>query len=258
MRPCCKQDRTGPWLQNTWQIGVRGCVMGSFNHSVFFPYLVRNGLQYLGKELVLYGKLSVIRIKSMVNSSHPIQRHIPISLFPQGRVLKNLNARQSENVIEFLLNPFSFFLSLFRVIKRSGKQEWLRSWAVVVSWPWSSNLVYNERPQWAITNKATLYRIILSLEKTPPFFPLFFLRGGGVFTQAICEIADVNRVPVYNCINYFCLFFLRQLKRCWQITLLSNFTTHDRHTEAGVPTPPDVCTQASRKIIRDVYAEIQI
>ena len=71
----------------------------------------------------------------------------------------------------------------------------------MVSWPWSSNLVYNGRPQWAITNKATLYRIILSLEKTPPFFPFFFLRGGGVFTQAICEIADVNRVPVYNCIR---------------------------------------------------------
>ena len=28
--------------------------------------------------------------------------------------------------------------------------------------------------------------------------------------------------------------------------------------EAGVQTPPDVCTQASRKIIRNFHAEIQI
>ena len=53
-------------------IGVRDCVIVSFNHSVFFLYLVRKGLQYLGKDLkfyesVLYGKLSIIRIKSMVN-----------------------------------------------------------------------------------------------------------------------------------------------------------------------------------------------
>ena len=46
---------------------------------MFFLYLVRNGLQYLGEDLkfsesVLYGKLSVIRIKSMVISS----THIPV------------------------------------------------------------------------------------------------------------------------------------------------------------------------------------
>ena len=46
-------------------------------NSVFFFSLVRNGLlQYLGKDLkfyepVLYGKLSIIRIKSMVISAHP-------------------------------------------------------------------------------------------------------------------------------------------------------------------------------------------
>ena len=49
-------------------------------NSVFFFSLVRNGLlQYLGKDLkfyesVLYGKLSIIRIKSMVISAHPEKR----------------------------------------------------------------------------------------------------------------------------------------------------------------------------------------
>ena len=46
--------------------------------------------------------------------------------------------------------------------------------------------------QWAITNKATLYKIILSLWKGAPvlsvfFYFFYFLRGGDVFTQAICE-----------------------------------------------------------------------
>ena len=60
--------------------------------------------------------------------------------------------------------------------------------------------------------------------------PPFYFEGRRRLYTGYLWIADVNRVPVYNCINYFCLFFLWQLKRCWQTTtLMSNFTTQDRH-----------------------------
>ena len=51
--------------------------------------------------------------------------------------LEKLNARQSENFLEFVQNPFfsSFesIVSSFIITKRSGKQEWLCSRVVVVS-----------------------------------------------------------------------------------------------------------------------------
>ena len=54
-----------------------------------------------------------------------------------GKLLCKLNARQSENFLEFVQNPFfsSFesILSSFIITKRSGKQEWLCSRVVVVS-----------------------------------------------------------------------------------------------------------------------------
>jgi len=61
------------------------------------------------------------------------------------------------------------------------------------------------------------------------FFTFLFFEGRRRLYPGYLWITDVNIVPVYNCINYFCLFGLWQLKRCWQTTLLSNFTTHDQH-----------------------------
>ena len=61
------------------------------------------------------------------------------------------------------------------------------------------------------------------------FFIFLFFEGRRRLYTGYLWVGDVNIVPVSNRINYFCLFFFWQLKRCWQTTLLSNFTTHDQH-----------------------------
>ena len=63
--------------------------------------------------------------------------------------------------------------------------------------------------QWAITNKVT--QIILSLWKDAPvlsvFFIFLFFEGRRRLYTGYLWVGDVNIVPVYNRINYFCLFF---------------------------------------------------
>ena len=82
----------------------------------------------------------------------------------------------------------------------------------------------------------TLQDHILSLSQERR--PRSFFEGRRRLYKGHLWIADVNRVPVYNCINYFCLFFLWQLKRCWQTTtLIMSFTTQDRHMKPVYRSP---------------------
>ena len=98
----------------------------------------------------------------------------------------------------------------------------------------------------------TLQDHILSLSQERR--PRSFFEGRRRLYTGHLWIADVNRVPVYNCINYFCLFFLWPLKRCWQTTtLLFNFTTQDRHMKPVYRRPLMSVHRLAEKKCRSLF-----